>query len=172
MLLAPSVFGLFKWRQFDPAVLLLAVGWYLRFSLSNRDVEGLLANRSVHADHVTAWRWVQCHAPQMQRRLRSRLNSNNDSWRMDENHIQVKSKWVLSLWLALPRVAKFSFGEALALVDNRRLWGRALLDRYLPLCFRARFQNQTLDSGPPVAGQGRPTPYPYQSLITAQPRGK
>jgi hypothetical protein len=50
MLLAPSVFGLFKWRQFDPAVLLLAVGWYLRFSLSNRDVEELLAKRSVHAD--------------------------------------------------------------------------------------------------------------------------
>jgi hypothetical protein len=126
MLLAPSVSGLFKWRQFDPGVLLLAVGWYLRFSVSNRDVEELLADRGVHADHVTAWRWVQCYAPEMQRRLRSRLNSANDSWRMDETYIQVKSKWVLSLWLALPRVAKFSFGEALALVYNRRLWGRAL----------------------------------------------
>ena len=126
MLLAPSVSGLFKWRQFDPGVLLLAVGWYLRFSVSNRDVEELLADRGVHADHVTAWRWVQCYAPEMQRRLRSRLNSANDGWRMDETYIQVKSKWVLSLWLALPRVAKFSFGEALALVDNRRLWGRAL----------------------------------------------
>jgi hypothetical protein len=126
MLLAPSFSGLFKRRQFDPAVLLLAVGWYLRFLLSHRDVEELLADRGVHADHVTAWRWVQCYAPEMQRRLRSRLNSTNDSWRVDETYIRVKSKWVLSLWLALPRVAKFSFGEALALVDNRRLWGRAL----------------------------------------------
>ena len=32
MLLAPSVCGLFKWRQFEPEVILLAVGWYLRFS--------------------------------------------------------------------------------------------------------------------------------------------
>src|SRR6266403_3493196 len=36
MLLAPSISGLFKWRQFEPEVILLAVGWYLRFSLSYR----------------------------------------------------------------------------------------------------------------------------------------
>ena len=34
LLLASSVCGLFKWRQFEPEVILLAVGWYLRFSLS------------------------------------------------------------------------------------------------------------------------------------------
>src|SRR5271169_72401 len=39
LLLAPSVCGLFKWRQFEPEVILLAVGWYLRFSLSYRDVD-------------------------------------------------------------------------------------------------------------------------------------
>src|SRR5258708_31785424 len=43
LLLASSVCGLFKWRQFEPEVILLAVGWYLRFSLSYRDVEELLA---------------------------------------------------------------------------------------------------------------------------------
>ena len=43
LLLTPSVSGLFKWRQFEPEVILLAVGWYLRFSLSYRDVEELLA---------------------------------------------------------------------------------------------------------------------------------
>jgi hypothetical protein len=48
-----SVAGLFKRRQFEPEVILLAVGWYLRFSLSYRDVEELLAERGLHADHVT-----------------------------------------------------------------------------------------------------------------------
>jgi hypothetical protein len=43
LLLTPSVSGLFKWRQFETEVILLAVGWYLRFSLSYRDVEDLLA---------------------------------------------------------------------------------------------------------------------------------
>ena len=52
LLLASSVCGLFNWRQFEPEVILLAVGWYLRFSLSYRDVEELLAERGLHADHV------------------------------------------------------------------------------------------------------------------------
>jgi len=56
LLLDSSVCGLFKWRQFEPEVILLAVGWYLRFSLSYRDVEELLTERGLHADHVTVWR--------------------------------------------------------------------------------------------------------------------
>ena len=53
MSLASAISGLFKWRQFEPEVILLAVGWYLRFSLSYRDVEELLAERGISADHVT-----------------------------------------------------------------------------------------------------------------------
>jgi transposase-like protein len=49
LLLASSVCDLFKWRQFEPEVILMAVGWYLRFSLSYRDVEELLAERDLHA---------------------------------------------------------------------------------------------------------------------------
>ena len=94
LLLASSVCGLFKWRQFEPEVILLAVGWYLRFSLSYRDVEELLAERGLHADHVTVWRWVQRYAPEMERRLRSRLKPTNNSWRVDETYIRVKGKWV------------------------------------------------------------------------------
>ena len=94
MLLASSVSGLFKWRQFEPEVILLAVGWYLRFSLSYRDVEELLAERGLHADHVTVWRWVQRYAPEMERRLRSRFRPTNESWRVDETYIRVKGKWV------------------------------------------------------------------------------
>src|ERR1700740_443968 len=93
LLLDSSVCGLFKWRQFEPEVILLAVGWYLRFSLSYRDVEELLAERGLHADHVTVWRWVQRYAPKMERRLRSRLKPTNDSWRVDETYIRVKGKW-------------------------------------------------------------------------------
>src|ERR1700758_4449893 len=94
LLLDSSVCGLFKWRQFEPEVILLAVGWYLRFSLSYRDVEELLAERGLRADHVTVWRWVQRYAPEIQRRLRTRLRPTNDGWRVDETYIRVKGKWV------------------------------------------------------------------------------
>ena len=89
LLLASSVCGLFKWWQFEPEVILLAVGWYLRFSLSYRDVEELLAERGLLVDHVTVWRWVQRYAPEIQRRLRLRLRPTNDSWRVDETYIRV-----------------------------------------------------------------------------------
>ena len=55
------------------------------FSLSYRDVEELLAERGLHADHVTVWRWVQRYAPEMERRLRSMLKPTNDSWRVDSD---------------------------------------------------------------------------------------
>src|SRR5208282_5472466 len=72
-----------------------AGGWlYLRFSLSYRDVEELLAERGLSVDHVTVWRWVQRYAPEMERRLRPRLRPTNDSWRVDETYIRVKGKWV------------------------------------------------------------------------------
>jgi transposase-like protein len=89
----PIDFRTVQVRQFEPEVILLAVGWYLRFSLSYRDVEELFAERGLHADHVTVWRWVQRYAPEMERRLRSRLKPASDSWRVDETYIRVKGKW-------------------------------------------------------------------------------
>jgi transposase, IS6 family len=39
--------------RYPPDVIVLAVRWYLRFSLSYRDLEELLAERGVKVDHVT-----------------------------------------------------------------------------------------------------------------------
>jgi transposase-like protein len=49
--------------RFPPDVVSLAVRWYLRFGLSYRDVEELLAERGVEVDHVTIYRWVQRFTP-------------------------------------------------------------------------------------------------------------
>ena len=55
---------LFKWRHFEPEIIVCAVRWYLRFSLSYRDVEELLVERGLPADHTSIWRWVQRYACQ------------------------------------------------------------------------------------------------------------
>jgi transposase, IS6 family len=47
----------------SPEVIVLAVRWYLRFGLSFRDVEELLAEQGVEVDHVTVYRWVQRFPP-------------------------------------------------------------------------------------------------------------
>jgi IS6 family transposase len=65
----------------------------LRFSLSYRDVEELLAERSIAVDHVTLWRWVQRYAPELEKCLLKRLKATNDSWRVDETYVRVKGQW-------------------------------------------------------------------------------
>ena len=57
-----SAFVGFRFR-FPSEVITVAVRWYLRYGLSYRDVEELLAERGVEVDHVTVYRWVQRFTP-------------------------------------------------------------------------------------------------------------
>jgi hypothetical protein len=54
--------------RFPPEVITVAVRWYLRYSLSYRDIEELLAERGIEVDHVTVYRWVQRFTPPVHRR--------------------------------------------------------------------------------------------------------
>jgi IS6 family transposase len=85
--------AIFKGRQTEPVFILCAVRWYLRYSLSLRDVEELLVERGLGADHTTIWRWVQRYGPELDQRLRRHLKSTNKSWRVDETYVQVKGRW-------------------------------------------------------------------------------
>jgi transposase-like protein len=85
--------AIFKWRQTAPELILCAVRWYLRYTLSLRDVEELLAERGLEADHTTIWRWVQRYGPELDQRLRRHLKPTNKSWRVDETYIRVKGSW-------------------------------------------------------------------------------
>src|SRR5258706_13386529 len=67
-----------------PELILCAVRWYLRYSLSLRDVEELFAERGLEADHTTIWRWVQRYGPELEQRLRHHLKPTNKSWLVDE----------------------------------------------------------------------------------------
>jgi transposase-like protein len=72
--------AIFKWRQTEPQIILCAVRWYLRYSLSLRDVEELLAERCLEADHTTVWRWVERYGPELEQRMRRHLKPTNKSW--------------------------------------------------------------------------------------------
>ena len=85
--------ALFKWRQSEPEVIICAVRWYLRYSLSYRDVEELLEERGLETDHTTVWRWVQRYAPELDQRMRRHLKPTNMSWRVDETYVKVKGPW-------------------------------------------------------------------------------
>src|SRR4051794_23199844 len=70
--------------RFPPEVITVAVRWYLRYGLSYRDVEDLLAERGVEVDHVTVYRWVQRFTPLFADAARPLRHATGDRWFVDE----------------------------------------------------------------------------------------
>src|SRR5512144_2455769 len=62
--------SVFKRRRFPAEIILLCVRWYCRYGISYRDLEEMMAERGVAVDHVTLCRWVQRHAPELEKRVR------------------------------------------------------------------------------------------------------
>jgi transposase-like protein len=85
--------ALFKGRHFEAEIIVLCVRWYLRYPLSFRQLEEIMAERNLSVDHVTIWRWVQRYAPELNRRCRRELRNTNRSWRVDETYCRVAGKW-------------------------------------------------------------------------------
>ncbi len=84
----------FKWRHFEAEIILLCVRWYLRYSLSYRDLEEMMRERGLQVDHTTIYRWVQHYAPELEKRSRPHLKATNDSWKVDETYIKVRKTWM------------------------------------------------------------------------------
>ncbi len=84
----------FKWRHDEADIILLCVRWYLRYSLSYRDLEEMMRERGLHVDHTTIYRWVQRYAPELEKRCKPHLNTTTDSWRVDETYVKVKKVWM------------------------------------------------------------------------------
>ena len=67
--------------------------WYLRFGLSYRDLEELLAERGVEVDHVTIFRWVQRFTPELIDAGRPCRHAVGGRWFVDETYVRVAGVW-------------------------------------------------------------------------------
>ena len=81
--------NLFKWRHFEPEIILLCVRWYCRYQLSYRDLTEMMRERGLSVDHSTLLRWVQTYAPEINKRMRPHLKMTGTSYRVDETYIKV-----------------------------------------------------------------------------------
>jgi len=79
--------------RFPPDVIVLATRWYLRFGLSYRDVEELLAERGIEVDHVTVYRWVLRFTPLLADAARPCRHAVGDRWFVDETYVKVAGRW-------------------------------------------------------------------------------
>jgi transposase, IS6 family len=75
-------------------VIVVAVRWYLRYGLSYRDVEELLAERGITVEHVTVYRWVQRFTPLLSDAARPCRHIPGDRWFVDETYVKVAGRWV------------------------------------------------------------------------------
>jgi transposase, IS6 family len=143
--------------RFPPDVISLAVRWYLRYGLSYRDVEELLAERGMTVDHVTVYRWVQRFTPEFISAARPRRHGPGDRWFVDETYVKVAGRWtylyraidqyghVIDVWLSRKRgltAARTFFTAALATgsvpvevtTDRAPVYPR-VLDELVPAAF-------------------------------------
>ena len=70
-------------------MILMAVRWYVSYSLSYRDIEELMLERGVKVDHSTINRWVVRYSPLLLEKFKKRKKPVGRSWRMDETYILV-----------------------------------------------------------------------------------
>ena len=72
---------------------MVAARWHLRYGLSYRDVEELLAERGIEADHVTVYQWVQRLTPLLTDAARSVRHTPGDRWYVDETYLKINGAW-------------------------------------------------------------------------------
>ncbi|QGP57149.1 Integrase core domain protein (plasmid) [Piscirickettsia salmonis] len=73
---------------------MMAIRWYIAYTLSYRDIEELMAERGIQVDHSTIHRWVVEYTPQLEGRFKKRYKRQpGASWRLDETYIKIKGQW-------------------------------------------------------------------------------
>lgn len=83
----------FKGKQYTKAIIMMAMRWYFAYALSYRDVEELLKERGIPADHSAVKRWIEEYGPKLDAIFKRRKRFTNGSWRMDETYVKVKGQW-------------------------------------------------------------------------------
>jgi transposase-like protein len=115
-----------------PEVITIAVRWYLRYGLSYRDVEELLAERGISVDHVTVFRWVQRFTPLLIDAAQPCRHTPGDRWFVDETYAKIAGRWAY-LYRAIDQ-----FGQVIdVLVSKKR-----------DLAATRRFFTRALEHGP------------------------
>ena len=109
----------YRRHRFPPPIIQHAIWLYLRFTLSYRDVEELLAERGLDLSYETVRRWVLKFGSGIARRLRRSRPRSSDRWHLDEMVVRIAGKHTY-LWRAVDHE-----GEVLDVLVQRRRDKRA-----------------------------------------------
>jgi transposase-like protein len=133
----PPDVSAFRGFRFPLEVIVLAVRWYLRYGLSDRDVEELLAERGPEVDHVSVFQWVQRFTPLLVSAARPCRHAVGSRWFVDETYVKGAGRWhyvyraldqfgqIVDVYVSTrrdPRAARRSFATALGACSAPRRW--------------------------------------------------
>jgi putative transposase len=128
----------YRRHRFPTPIIQHAIWLYLRFTLSYRDVEDLLAERGLDLSYETVRRWVLKFGPVLARRLRERRPRPSDRWHLDEMVVRIVGQQMY-LWRAVDHE-----GEILDVLVQRRRDKRAALRLMRKLLRKQGFAPQTV----------------------------
>jgi transposase-like protein len=111
----------YRRHRFPPPIIQHAIWLYLRFTLSYRDVEELLAERGLEVSYETVRRWVRKFGATVAQRLRKQRPHPSDRWHLDEMVVRIAGRRMY-LWRAVDHE-----GEILDMLVQRRRDKRAAL---------------------------------------------
>ena len=83
---------MYKHHRYPNIIIQQAVYFKLRFTLSYRDIEELMAIRGVKVDHSTIQRWVFKFSKEIEKNMNRCKKQVTNSWRLDETYIKVAGK--------------------------------------------------------------------------------
>ena len=86
--------------RFPPEIIQQAIWLYIRFTLSFRDVEDLLAERGILVSYESVRRWVNHFGPMIAADLRKRRPKPHTIWHLDEVYLKIDGRMVY-LWRAV-----------------------------------------------------------------------
>ena len=126
----------FSSRHFGSQIIMMAMRWYLSYSLSYREVEELLLERGISVDHSTIQRWVERYAGELESVFRKKHKRHGPyiSWRMDETYVKLSGKWGY-LYRAVDKhgdTIDFMFSETRTAQDAFRFLKKAIGSHGLP----------------------------------------
>jgi len=99
----------FKGSQFEKAIILWGVRWYVAYPISYRQLEEMMSERGVAVDHSTLNRWVIKYAPEIEKQFRRWQRPVGRSWRLDETYVKLRGNGPTSIAPSTKRATRLTF---------------------------------------------------------------
>ena len=128
----------YRYHHFPAPIIRHAVWLYVRFTLSYRDVEDLVAERGIDVSYETVRRWVLKFGPAFARQLRQRRPQPSARWHLDEMVVRIGGERMY-LWRAVDHE-----GEILDMLVQRRRDKRAAVKLMRTLLKKQGFAPATI----------------------------